>query len=243
MSVTRPTENDAPMDDRGSKMSSGIVNSFARAVMTTVGAVLLTIVPVLPVSADEVNKVGVSKRAIAEKIEYCKTCHGLSGQGFRGASTMPRLAGQTSDYIEGQLAAFIERRRTNPYMFNVVRALSPQMRSALADHFSKLKARPLSGAPKELVAEGRKIFEGGIPDAEIPPCASCHGEQAKGDSVFPRLAGQLNDYIVAKLQNWEKERGLDPKNPDFSVTMLPMVRGLNKSQVQAVAAYLSELDP
>src|ERR1700731_4588087 len=66
------------------------------------------------------------------KLEYCKTCHGLSGQGYRGAFPMPRLAGQQTEYIENQLRAFIERRRTNPVMFNVAHALSPSMLTALA---------------------------------------------------------------------------------------------------------------
>ena len=39
----------------------------------------------------------------ASKVEYCKDCHGLSGQGYRGYLTMPRLAGQQSEYIESQL--------------------------------------------------------------------------------------------------------------------------------------------
>jgi cytochrome c553 len=31
----------------------------------------------------------VSKQALQAKIDYCKTCHGVSGQGFRGAFPMP----------------------------------------------------------------------------------------------------------------------------------------------------------
>src|ERR1700730_13170321 len=44
---------------------------------------------------------------------YCKTCHGLSGQGYHGYYAMPRLAGQQPKYIENQLRAFIEHRRKN----------------------------------------------------------------------------------------------------------------------------------
>ena len=36
----------------------------------------------------------VSPAELKAKTDYCKTCHGLSGQGFRGAYPMPRLAGQ-----------------------------------------------------------------------------------------------------------------------------------------------------
>ena len=72
-------------------------------------------------------------------------------------------------------------------------------------------------APKQLVPTGKKIYDEGVPDANVPPCASCHGPDAKGDGQFPRLAGQLNDYIFNKLTNWNKERGQDPKKPDASV--------------------------
>ena len=40
---------------------------------------------------------------------------------------MPRLAGQQPEYLEAQLKAFIERRRTNPIMRNVAHVLSPSM--------------------------------------------------------------------------------------------------------------------
>src|SRR5215831_3858574 len=45
------------------------------------------------------------------KVQYCKTCHGLSGQGFHGAIPIPRLAGQQGEYFENQLGAFLELRR------------------------------------------------------------------------------------------------------------------------------------
>ena len=42
---------------------------------------------------------------LVAKLEYCKTCHGLSGQGYLGYFPMPRLAGQQPEYIEAQLRA------------------------------------------------------------------------------------------------------------------------------------------
>src|ERR1700682_1540903 len=72
----------------------------------------------------------VSKQSLQAKIEYCKTCHGGSGQGFQGATPIPRLAGQQTEYIENQLRAFIEHRRDNKYMYNVSHVLNPAMRTA-----------------------------------------------------------------------------------------------------------------
>jgi len=192
--------------------------------------------------AEESKTDSVPQQEFQAKFDYCRTCHGVSGQGFRGAYPMPRLAGQQPEYIENQLHAFIERRRTNPVMFNVAHVLSPAMVADLAAHFHDLDPKPLGGAPKELAAEGKTIFEEGIPSANVPACASCHGPDAKGNGPFPRLAGQLNDYIFNKLTNWTKERGQDPANPDTSAIMEPIAHGLTEPQIKAVAAYLSYLE-
>jgi cytochrome c553 len=188
------------------------------------------------------GKADVSASELKAKVDYCKTCHGLSGQGFRGSYPMPRLAGQQPEYLENQLRAFIERRRSNPVMFNVAHVLSPQMEKALADQFKDLNPKPLGGAPRENIAEGKKIYQDGIQKSDIPPCASCHGDDAKGRDAFPRLAGQLHDYIYKKLTNWDRERGQDKAKPDNSAIMGPIAHNLTDPQIKAVAAYLSYLE-
>ncbi len=188
------------------------------------------------------DKTPVAPQDLQAKLAYCKTCHGLSGQGYRGANPMPRLAGQQPEYLENQLHAFIERRRTNPIMNNVAHVLSPNMIAGLAAHFKSLDPKPLGGAPRDLVAQGKKIYLEGLPGTDVPPCAGCHGPEAKGDGAFPRLAGQLNDYILKKLVNWTKERGQDPANPDASAIMEPITHGLTEAQIKAVAAYLSYME-
>ena len=176
------------------------------------------------------------------KIEYCQLCHQPLGQGIHAAVPIPRLAGQQTEYIENQLRALIEHRRLHPIMANVAQSLSPAIRTALAEHFSALNPKPIGGAPREQVAAGKKIYEEGVPDADVPPCASCHGPEAKGNGAIPRLAGQLDDYIINKLVNWNKERGQDPANPDTSAIMQPIAHSLTEAQVAAVAAYLNYLE-
>jgi cytochrome c553 len=188
------------------------------------------------------GKADVSQAELKAKTDYCKTCHGVSGQGFRGSYPMPRLAGQQPEYIENQLQAFIDRRRNNPVMFNVAHVLTPPMLKGLTEYFKDLNPKPLGGAPRENVAEGKKIYQEGIPKAEVPPCASCHGDDAKGRDAFPRLAGQLHDYMFRKLTNWDKERGQDKAKPDNSAIMGPIAHNLTEAQIKAVAAYLSYLE-
>ena len=192
-------------------------------------------------SAQNMKVAALSDRDVQAKLEYCKTCHGVYGQGYHGAFPIPRLAGQQPDYVENQLRAFQERRRENKFMFTVTHVLSPEMVKAIAAQFKDLDPKPLGGAPRDLAAAGKKIYEEGIPAANVPPCVYCHGPDAKGNGPFPRLAGQLNDYIFNKLVNWSKERGQDPAHPDTSALMEPIAHGLNESQIRAVAAYLSDL--
>ncbi len=176
------------------------------------------------------------------KVLYCKTCHGLSGQGYHGYYPMPRLAGQQPQYIENQLRAFIEHRRKNAIMANVAHALSPSMLSALAHHFRDLNPPPLGGGGSGgAVATGKRIYEEGLPESNVPACSACHGADARGQDQIPRLAGQLPDYFYSKLVNWSTERGQNAAMPDSSAVMGPTSHNLTKSQIAAVAAYVSGL--
>jgi cytochrome c553 len=177
------------------------------------------------------------------KIEYCKDCHGSSGQGYHGYLTMPRLAGQQIEYFENQLRAFVEARRDNNIFIDMgkVHALSPAMRTALAAHFRDLDPGPIGGAPRNLVATGKQLYEEGVPESDVPACSVCHGPEAKGQEAIPRLAGQLYRYSVKELTNWSKERGQRSEKDDTSAKMAPIAQSLTQSRIAALAAYLSYL--
>ena len=178
---------------------------------------------------------------LAGKIEYCKTCHGIAAQGYLGYYAMPRLAGQQEAYLKNQLRAFIERRRSNPVMFNVTHALSPPMVESLAEHFRHLNPPPFGGGPRNLVGRGKTIYEEGIPESNVPACSACHGPQAKGQDEIPRLAGQLVAYTVKELTNWARERGQGGARDDTSAIMVPTAHNLTQAQIAAMATYLSSL--
>ena len=191
--------------------------------------------------ADSIDKQPPPQGGVAAKMEYCQDCHGPSGQGYRGFYPIPRLAGQQTEYIENQLRAFIERRRPNNIMANVAHVLSPAMIAALATSFRSFNPAPLGGGPKNQIAAGKKIFEDGVPDANVAACAACHGPDATGKGLVPRLAGQLYPYLVKELTNWGKERGQIPGHADTSFIMAPVAHSLTRPEVEAVAAYLSYL--
>ena len=122
-----------------------------------------------------------------------------------------------------------------------VHGLSPGLLNALAAHFRELDPAPFGGARKRLRDTGKDIYEGGIPDDNVPACQVCHGPEARGTRGIPRLAGQLYPYTVKELVNWDTERGQGGP-ADTSAVMRPIAHSLTKSQIEAVAAYLSDLD-
>ncbi len=188
--------------------------------------------------AERSSKAGGGVQA---KLDYCKDCHGRAAQGFHGYFPIPRLAGQQPEYLKNQLQAFIEHRRTNNIMFNVAHSLSPAMIETLATDFHALNPPPLGGGARRLAPVGEKIFQNGVPEANVAACAACHGPEAQGSGEIPRLAGQLSDYTFNKLINWSKERGQNPTEPDISAVMSPVAHSLTRPQVEAIAAYLSYL--
>ena len=189
----------------------------------TLPAGVLAMVVSAAAPADEGGGGAFPPHALHAKLDYC----------------MPRLAGQQPKYVENQLRAFIERRRTNPVMFNVARVLSPAMISALAENFRALNSRPVGGAPKDHMAAGKTIYEDGLAESNVPACAACHGPDAMGQGEIPRLAGQLFPYTVKVLTNWTKERGQGATDP--SAIMVTTAHNLSQSQVAAIAAYVSDL--
>ena len=195
------------------------------------------------VSAMDYSGSGVAKGSFKAKAQYCTDCHGSSGRGYFGYFPIPRLAGQTPEYTDNQLRAFAEGSRDRIFAMNMskVHGLNPSLRSSLASYFSNLDPKPLARSPKHLVETGRKIYEEGVPDANLPACLACHGPDAKGAGANPRLAGQLYPYTLKALRNWTKERGQNPAVQDTSGVMTPIVQNMTKAQMSALAAYLSTI--
>ena len=200
----------------------------------------LALTVVCGVAAGAHERIVLATGNLEAKLLYCKTCHGLQAQGYRGYLPMPRLAGLQPQYIENQLRAFIERRRINPIMQNVAHVLSPSMVSGLSAHFENLDPPPIGGASRHSLAQGKEIFENGLPDSNVPACSACHGAEGKGQNEIPRLAGQLYEYTVAQLSGWSKVRGQGTA-VDTSAIMAPTAHNLTHPQIEAVAAYVSTL--
>ena len=216
---------------------------WGRRMRSTAWALAAVLLP-LTIQAGDGQAAETAHRGVLDgKFGYCTDCHGRSGQGYYGYYVMPRLAGQTRDYVESQLRAFAEQRRMlgGPVRMSRVHALEPGMRAAMAERFSRLETRPFGHAPSGLAATGRQIYQDGVPEANVPACAACHGANAEGSNEVPRLAGQLARYTRRQLANWPRLRGQESSRTEGGGLMQLVAASMSKSQIEAVAAYLNNL--
>jgi cytochrome c553 len=173
------------------------------------------------------------------KLQLCQSCHGLSYQGYSGYFVMPRLAGQTPEYIRNQLQAFVDHKRERGIFFNMARThnVPASIQEELVGRFKDIHVKPSGGGPKRLVDTGKNIFLEGIPEKDVAACSSCHGPAAEGQDVNPRLAGQSYRYLVRELTRWKEARGQGteegaPKKRPHTLT---------PAEIEAVSAYVSYL--
>jgi cytochrome c553 len=173
--------------------------------------------------------------AEAAAIHNCTWCHGAAAQGYNPA---PRLAGQTREYIESQIASFKGHVRDNPdsrqYMWGAAENVSPQRAHDLAVYFSTLPARPANDGLRELTAIGRTIYRDGVPEGNIVACIACHGPNAEGVGEIPRLGGLGYTYLKRRLQQWGEGYNATARHPMPSVAAK-----LSREQIEALASYLS----
>jgi len=176
----------------------------------------------------------VSGKTLAQQV--CSNCHGMDGNSV--SPNFPNLAGQQQGYLVDQLEGFRKRDRSDPagfeYMWGLSRHLTDKQIGELADYFAAQKVvSPRAGKPLQ-AAQGKHIFEDGLPDQAIPPCKSCHGEQGEGMAgVAPRIADQHADYIVKQLNVFQRTN----QRP-AGAAMKVVAHGLTNENMEDVAQYL-----
>ncbi|MEZ5786046.1 MAG: c-type cytochrome [Xanthobacteraceae bacterium] len=194
----------------------------------------------------------------------CNRCHGANGGGNKTGG-VPRLAGQKPDYLAMTLQDYRFGTRQSGIMQSIAVYLSDQQIRRLAIHYGAVAATaieetrsfvvataepdadPLVGAagdkPKsELAQIGASIVAAGDSARRVPACSSCHGVQGRGRNKNPRypaLAGQHFDYIANQLRLWRAGN----RGGTFTKLMSTAARNLTDRDIDAVATYLSGLEP
>lgn len=170
--------------------------------------------------------------------QVCSNCHSIDGNSV--SPNFPKLAEQQPDYIVAQLKVFRNHRRADPegfeYMWGISRGLTDDQIKGLAAYFAAQKSVSPGPGDSKLVAEGKNIFDNGLPTQGVPPCSTCHGDHGQGNGEFPRVAYQHADYVIKQLTVFQRT----DQRPD-GVAMKAITHSLSDQNMAAVAAYLQQM--
>jgi cytochrome c553 len=170
----------------------------------------------------------------------CIVCHGLHGEGASGG--VPRLAGQNADYMNHALSMFKSGTRAGAIMQPIARNLSDEEIRRLADHFSNQSAPRVevaASASPQLVLAGKQLAEKGA--ANVAACFSCHAAQGKGNGArFPSIEAEPAKFVINRLHEFQARAQGKVPEPG---TMTAVAATLDETQIEAAAAYLSQLEP
>lgn len=191
-------------------------NARLAVLLALVGGVTST-----SVLAQEPATAGDARRG-AMLSDTCMGCHGIPG--YRNAYPsfrVPKLGGQTADYIVIALQGYRNQTRPHKTMHAQAASLSDQDMRDIAAFF---------------VSEGG-IQKAGAPVGTAPPkaatCVACHGEG--GISIapnWPSLAGQHEDYLEHALNEYKAGIRKDP-------VMGSMAAPLTADEIEELATYFS----
>lgn len=186
----------------------------------------------------------VSKTGMADTIdttgqapyEQCGYCHEYDGNSL--VSTTPKLASQVPGYIKKQLEDFRAGKRQGK-MQATAELLSDEDIATVSRYFneqqvSKTGSDTLSRQDR-IVATG--LFFSGDKRRAIRACSSCHGQNAEGLGIFPRLAGQHKDYLVEQLVAFKSGTRVNDK---LGMMRMPS-KQLSDHEIASLAGYLAGL--
>jgi cytochrome c553 len=210
---------------------------LASTLIVLSGAALLAAGCANPDRSRDLANPGVRAEVLAQQV--CSNCHGLGGVSV--SPNFPNLAGQTQEYLVAQLKGFRSHDRRDPagfeYMWGLSRSLTDAQIDGLAAYYAGRSPmhQPAQTASASVQA-GRAVFENGLPERNIPACATCHGDAGQGRGTFPRLAGQHADYVAKQLLVFQRT----DERPQGAV-MKTIAHDLRKDDIDNVAAYVQAM--
>ncbi len=130
------------------------------------------------------------------KFAACAGCHAIPGYANAYPSyRVPRLGGQHSDYVAAALKAYQAGERQHPTMRANAVPLTEQDIQDIAAYVAGFTAPPppqsIRGNP--VAGQARSVA-----------CMACHGLDGNSPlSMYPRLAGQYEDYLRQALSDYQ----------------------------------------
>jgi cytochrome c553 len=177
----------------------------------------------------------------AEPASPCEACHGAHGEGM-AAAHVPRIAGQSAEYLKKQLDDYADGTRNNPIMTNFAKALSEKQRIKFAMQYASMSVLQ-SPQPKALnaveLARGHQLAFQGDEGIRVQACNSCHGPEGIGVlHAAPYLAGQSADYIASALKSFQQ----GSRKNDAGELMRSIAKQLKDADVTAISDYFAQVN-
>jgi cytochrome c553 len=158
----------------------------------------------------------------------CLGCHGI--EGYKNATPtyhVPRLGGQSADYLEIALQGYRRGTRRHSTMEAQAAMLTDQDIVDLAAYFASREGEPQPGAGRAspaLVAAGQQ---------KSVACIPCHGAAGIAEGPqWPNLAGQHASYLRHTLEQYRSGARAD-------LLMGPMIGALDDAALDELAAFFS----
>jgi len=156
---------------------------------------------------------------------FCANCHGEAG--ISKTPEVPNLAGQNPAYLLEQIRKFGAGERKDQFMQGLIKVLKDEERVQVALYYASVPVVPSAADPAK-AAQGKVLF--------TKLCARCHGEQARGGELYPRLASQKMPYLQTSITRYRDNTGVR-NNQLMTIATAP----LKNEDILALANYLTQL--
>lgn len=203
-----------------------------RSFLLLAGLFVSTTVFSQPTAPERLKTVQADPAALKAAVEagkkatfFCANCHGEDG--VSKTPEVPNLAGQNPAYLLEQIRKFGSGERKDQFMQGLIKVLKDEERVQVALYYASVTVPP-SAADSAKVPHGKELF--------TKLCVRCHGEQARGNELFPRLAGQKLPYLQTTIARYRDGTGIR-NNQLMSIA----TSTLKNEDIAAVANYLTQL--
>jgi cytochrome c553 len=160
--------------------------------------------------------------------QTCTGCHGIPSYfNANPAYHVPKLGGQSADYLEVALQGYRRGTRGHETMQAQASSLSDQDIADVAAYFESFEGEPEVGrtrASEERIEAGR---------TKAATCVACHGaEGVAAAPQWPHLAGQHETYLLEALAQYKDGGRVD-------LVMNPLIAPLDDESIEELAAFFA----